>query len=129
MNYLSYDEVLIIHQTALSTSGGSDEIRDEGLLHSAIDQPRMTFGSVDLYPTLVKKVSALAYSLIQNHPFIDGNKRVGHAAMEIMLMRNGSEISADIDEQEQIVLRVAAGELSREEFTSWLQSHVVLMAV
>ena len=84
----------------------------------------MTFGGEELYPTIVEKASALGFSLIQNHPFIDGNKRVGHAAMEVFLVLNGFEINASIDEQEQIILRVASGEISREGFTDWLRTHI-----
>jgi len=62
-----------------------------------------------------------------NHPFVDGNKRVGHAAMEIFLALNGLEISASVDEQERIILRLASGELEREEFTSWLRQQTVAL--
>ena len=86
----------------------------------------MTFGGVDLYPTLVDKVAALGFSLIKNHPFVDGNKRVGHAAMEMMLQFNGHEIAASVDEQEKIILALAAGQMDREPFTEWLRAHVVV---
>jgi death-on-curing protein len=88
----------------------------------------MTFGGDDLYPTLGEKAAALGYSLIKNHPFIDGNKRTGHAAMEVFLVLNGFEIQAAVDEQERIILQVAAGEMTREEFTEWLYSHIVAKA-
>lgn len=65
-------------------------------LESALIQPRMTFGGEELYPTIIEKASALGYSIIKNHPFIDGNKRAGHAAMEVFLVLNGFEISASI---------------------------------
>lgn len=85
----------------------------------------MTFEGVDLYPTLVSKAAALGYSLIMNHPFVDGNKRVGHAAMEVMLVLNGWQLSATVDEQERIVLTVASGAMSRDEFACWLDSRVL----
>jgi death-on-curing protein len=85
----------------------------------------MTFAGADLYPTLVEKAAALGYALIQNHPFVDANKRTGHAAMEVFLVLNGHEIRAAVDEQEQIILQVAAGERDREAFTEWLRSHIV----
>jgi len=66
----------------------------------------------------------LGYSLIMNHPFVDGNKRIGHAAMETFLVLDGFEIDATVDEQEQIILRVASGELKREDFTKWLRDHI-----
>ena len=92
-------------------------------LESALAQLRMTFGGEDLYPTLVEKAAALGYSLIANHPFVDGNKRTGHAAMEVFLMMNGWEIQASVDEQERVILQVAAGEMKREGFTEWLRGH------
>ncbi len=96
-----------------------------GMLESALAQPLMTFGGEELYPTIGDKASALGFSLIKNHPFIDGNKRIGHAAMETFLVLNGHEINAPVDEQEQIILRVASGELRREAFTEWLRAHIV----
>jgi len=78
-----------------------------------------------LYSTLVSKAAALGYSLIMNHPFVDGNKRVGHAAMEIMLVLNGCQLSADVDEQERSVLAVASGAMSRDEFARWIEAHVL----
>jgi len=94
-------------------------------LESALAQPQMTFGGEELYPTLVDKAAALGYALIKNHPFLDGNKRTGHAAMEVFLVLNGYEIRATIDEQEHVILQVAASEIDREEFTAWLRTHVV----
>jgi len=77
------------------------------------------------YPTIVEKASALGFSLIQNHPFADGNKRTGHALMEIFLVTNGYEIEASTDEQVDVILKVASGEVGRESFTEWLRIHVV----
>ena len=70
------------------------------------------------------KAAALGYSLIQNHPFLDGNKRTGHAAVEVFLYLNGFEIQSSVDEQERIVLQVASGEMDRETFTFWLRDDV-----
>ena len=100
-------------------------IRDLGALESAIAQPRMTFAGEDLYPTIVDKASVLGFSIVMNHPFVDGNKRTGHAAMETFLILNGLEINADVDEQERVILSLASGELKREMFTNWLQRSVV----
>src|SRR5207248_3152472 len=93
-------------------------------VESASAQPLMTFGQEELYPTLTGKAAALGYSLIQNHPFVDGNKRIGHAAMETFLVLNGSEINAPVDEQESIILQVAGGVLGREALAEWLGSRV-----
>ena len=85
----------------------------------------MTFGGEDLHPTIIEKASALGFSLIKNHPFLDGNKRTGHAAMEIFLVLNGMEIDASIEEQERVVLLLASGDLGREEFTEWLWLNLI----
>ena len=95
------------------------------MLESAIAQPAMSFGGVELYPTLAEKAAALGFSLIMNHPFVDGNKRVGHAAMETLLVLNGHELRADVDEQERVILGVAAGTIRREEFFTWVSAHIV----
>lgn len=84
----------------------------------------MTFGGQELYPNLAEKAAALGFSLVCNHPFVDGNKRVGHAALETFLVLNGWELAAGVDEQEQVILRLAAGSLKREEFAAWVQLHV-----
>ena len=79
-----------------------------------------------MYPDLASKAAALGHSLIQNHPFVDGNKRIGHAAMEVFLLLNGHEIDASVDEQEQIIIEVASGKVSRIELGEWLREHVVV---
>ena len=125
MRYLTLNEVLELHRELILRFGGSSGIRDMGALESAIAQPRMAFGGEDLYPTIIEKAVALGYSIIKNHPFIDGNKRTGHAAIEIFLVLNGHEIKASTDDQEQVILRVAAGELSRKELEKWLRLNLV----
>ena len=125
MRYLSLGEVLQLYRQVVAQSGGTQGIRDLGALESALAQPRVTFGGQELYPTIIEKTSALGFSLIQNHPFVDGNKRAGHAAMETFLVLNGFEIDARVDEQERIILQVASGELGRDEFLAWLRGHVV----
>lgn len=125
MRYLTLSEVLELYRRIIEQSGGTMGIRDLGLLESALAQPRMTFGGTDLYPTLVEKAASLGFSLINNHPFVDGNKRTGHAAMEVFLILNGYEIQAPVTEQERIVLQTASGELARDGFAEWLRAHVV----
>lgn len=122
--YLSLEEVLELHRLIVEQSGGSDGIRDISGLESSLAQPQMTFDCRDLYPSVGDKAAALGFSLIGNHPFIDGNKRVGHAALETFLLLNGWELVADIEEQEHVVLELAAGRMSREAFTAWVQTHL-----
>jgi death-on-curing protein len=123
MRYLSLGEVVRLHQMLVESSGGALGVRDLGLLDSALAQPRATFDGRDLHATLLEKAAALCTSLVQNHPFVDGNKRVGHAAMATFLILNGVEIAATVDEQEQLILNLSAGLHSREDIAAWLQSH------
>jgi death-on-curing protein len=125
MRYLTINQVLEIYHRVMQQSGGLIGIRDLGALESAVAQPRVTFGGEELYPTIVNKASALGFSLIQNHPFVDGNKRTGHAAMETFLVMNGYAIDARVDEQVQVILQVASSELRRDGFTDWLRKHMV----
>ena len=125
MKYVNLTQVLELHHRVLQRSGGSAGVRDQGAVESAIAQPAMTFGGQELYPSLEEKAAALGFSLVNNHPFIDGNKRIGHAAMELFLALNSYEIEAPVDEQEAFVLRLAAGEASREELVKWLRAHIV----
>jgi len=125
MRHLSLREILELHDRIIEVSGGARGIRDMHALESAINQPRTTFNRTDLYPDIFAKAAALCFFIVMNHPFIDGNKRVGHAAMETFLILNGFEIEASVDEQERIILDLANGKLGREEFTAWLNNHII----
>ena len=124
MRHLNLAEVLEIHRLILDQSGGKAGIRDWGALESALAQPLMTFGGQELYPTLAEKAAALCFSLVGNHPFFDGNKRVGHAALETLLFLNGHEIKAAVDEQERIILDLAEGLVERDQWVDWVKHHV-----
>ena len=105
-------EILIdLHAEQLALFGGPDGIRDQGMLESALGRPinKFTYGETDL----AALAAAYAFGIARNHPFVDGNKRIGHAALETVLALNGYELSASVDEQEKIVLSVARGELGR----------------
>jgi len=124
IRYLTLVEVLSLHSQIIEQSGGALGVRDLGALESALVQPRMTFGGEYLYPTLADKAAAVGFSIVMNHPFVDGNKRTGHAAMETFLVLNGMEISASVDEQEQVILALASGNSGRESFVEWLKQHI-----
>jgi death-on-curing protein len=125
VNYLSVDELVRIHEAVIAQSGGSAGIRDMGALESAAAQPGGGFGDAEFYPTLAEKAAALCYAIIKNHPCVDGNKRLGSAAMKVFLLRNSFTIDADIDDRERVILSVAAGTMGREQFTEWLRAHIV----
>ena len=117
-------EVVALHRLVLGQSGGGSGLRDLGALESAIAQPRATFEGRELYADVIAKAAALGHSLISNHPFLDGNKRVGHASMETFLLLNGFELSASVDDSEALILGVAAGTISRDALKEWLDTHV-----
>jgi death on curing protein len=116
--------VVALPRAILAATGGAEGIRDLGALESALPQPKATFDGADLDPSLVDKASALASGLAMNHPFVDGHKRIAHAAMAVFLDLNGFAIEASVDDQERLMLNLAAGQVSRVELTAWLQSHV-----
>ena len=124
MRYLTLGEVVELHRRVLQSGGGAPGIRDLGALDAAVAQPKATFDGIDLYPTVLEKATALCFSLVQNHPFVDGNKRVGHAAMETFLVLNGTEIDAAVDDQERLMLDLAAGRIDRVHLTDWLRHHL-----
>jgi death on curing protein len=124
MRYVTLPEVLELHRRVIAQSGGADGVRDIAALESAIAQPQMAFGGMELYPTIENKAAALCFSLVMNHPFVDGNKRVGHAATETFLVLNGWELAAAVDHAEKTIVDLAAGNSSREEIVAWVRSHI-----
>jgi death on curing protein len=125
MKYLKVEQVLRTHLRVVEQSGGDPGVRDLGLLESAVAQPRAAFGGKDFYPELAQKAVALAFSLVKNHPFADGNKRTGYAAMKMFLSRNGHTIEAPLDERESIFVQLASGQLDRDRFLAWVRERIV----
>jgi death on curing protein len=124
MRFLTLAEILELHSRIIEQSGGAAGIRDLAGLESALAQPQMTFGGQELYSTLEAKAASLCLSLVMNHPFVDGNKRIGHAAMETFLVLNGFELGANVDDSEQTMLRLAAGNLTRDKLVQWITTHI-----
>ena len=122
--YLSLEQVLRIHERQIEVFGGSLGLRDRGALEAAVARPSMTFGGEDLYPDLPSKSAALLHSLVANHAFVDGNKRIGAAAAELFLLVNGLKILASDDELEELTMQVAKGELEVEGITIWIRQRV-----
>ena len=125
MRYLTLAEVLHIHEQVLAQTGGHTGVRDLAALESALAQPKASVGGEDAYPTVEEKAAALCYSLCSNHPFMDGNKRVAHAAMETFLILNGKEIASNVQDQEKLMLAIAAGTATREQLLSWLVDNAI----
>lgn len=125
MNLLTIDEVLELHRDQIEEHGGSHGIRDRGLLESAVAQQTQSFGGVELHSTLAEKVSAVGYSLIANHPFFDGNKRIGLAVIELTLRMNGCNLGCSDDVLEKTVLEVAKSNMSRSQLAEWIAANLV----
>lgn len=124
MKVLSKRQILMLHSMLIAQSGGLDGLRDEGLLESAINTPLQTFAGQELYPTVLEKAARLGYGLIHNHPFLDGNKRIGTHAMLVFLDINNIALSYVDDDLIAAILRVASGDMDESELLEWLKSHI-----
>jgi death on curing protein len=123
--YLTFDQILETHQAMILAYGGLDGILQPNMIQSAIAQPSMTFDGIDLYPSLEEKAAALAYSIIRNHGFRDGNKRVGMASIDLILAGNGHWLNATVDEVAETGFAVADGSMNRDQFTDWIRAHTI----
>lgn len=120
---LTEERLLRLYSLMAERTGGSAGIRDKGLLDSALDGIFQSFSGKELYPSLKEKGARLGYSLISNHAFIDGNKRIGIFAMLVFLEVNGIRIGCTDDEIVEAGLGVASGTLGYEELLGWVLSH------
>lgn len=119
----SKQQLLKMHSDLLAQTGGLDGLRDEGLLESALAAPFQTYDAQELFRSIQEKAARLAYGLIQNHPFIDGNKRIGTHAMLVLLALNGIELIYTQDELSDIILKIAASTASYEDLLAWILKH------
>jgi len=115
------DEVLAIHRLLIEEFGGSLGIRDHGLLEAALSRPMQTFDGNDLYPTPEEKAAAVFESVVVNHPFFDGNKRLGYVLMRMILLAAEINIQASQEDKYQMVIRVAKGDLNFEGIIQWIK--------
>lgn len=120
---LTTKQVISLHSSLIEATGGTDGVRDMGLLESALEAPFQTFGGKDLYPALIQKAARLGHSLISNHPFVDGNKRIGIHTMLVFLAANGVEIECTQKELIDVGLSLADGTMNAENLLIWLSSH------
>ncbi len=122
---LSAAQILALHQALLRAFGGRRGLRDRGALEASLARPFATFDGEDLYPDAAAKAAALMHSLVSNHPFVDGNKRVGAAAAELFLEVNGWSLHAEDEDLEEITLAVARGEVAAEALAIWLRQRTI----
>ncbi len=123
MIYLSLEQILFIHEKGIARYGGTQGIRDRELLELAVVRPQMSAFGKDAYPTLYLKSAALLHSLVQNHPFLDGNKRTGFGSMHLMLLRNGFDLSSSSAAEVQMCLDVAKGILKVDQIADWIKKY------
>ena len=123
MKTLSKRQILALHDHLIAETGGQAGLRDDGLLESALAAPFASFGSEELYPTLVQKAARLGYGLVKNHAFIDGNKRIAAHATLTFLALNGVELQYTQEELSDIFLKLASGEAKYEDLLAWIIEH------
>jgi death on curing protein len=121
---ISILEIILIQDILIEKFGGTRGLRDKGLLESAISRPFQTFGGNDLYPTITKKGAALIESIITNHPFIDGNKRIGYVIMRLYLLDSGLDIISSQSDKYDFVIKIASGKADFNEICNWINNHL-----
>ena len=123
MKILTKAQVLMLHEHLVNETGGSPGLRDDGLLESSSASPFQEFATFSPYPTIQQKAARLGFSLVMNHPFIDGNKRIGAHAMLTLLALNSIEIACTQKELAETILNVAAGNIGYDGLLQWLLDH------
>ena len=124
MFYFSKDDIIYLHGKLILKFGGSDGIRDEGMLESSLNTPLQTFDSSDLYPSPVDKMARLSFGLAMDHPFYDGNKRIAAKVLDVGLKYNNIALLATNDEMIDEFLSLASGKVSYQDFLLWVQTHI-----
>lgn len=123
--FLTVDEIIEIHQTMIDLFGGSHGIRDRGLLESAAHAPQSSFGGKYLHEDIFEMAAAYLFHLVQNHAFVDGNKRVGAATASTFLKMNGFALQPANPEFDDLVLGVARGSIVQEQIAKFLREHSI----
>ena len=119
----SKDKILLLHQLMAQETGGSVGVRDEGLLESALEAAFSGFGGEEFYPSIEEKGARLGYSLISNHAFVDGNKRIGIFVMLTFLEVNGIHMGCTNEEVATVGLSVASGKMDYDRLLNWVRTH------
>ena len=122
---LSKPQIFLLHEQLIAETGGSSGLRDEGMLDSALNAPFQTFGGEDVYPSLQQKAARLCFGLVKNHPFVDGNKRIGAHVMLVFLALNGIELQHTQTELSDVILQLAAGTIQSSDLLNWILAHQI----
>ena len=124
-NLLSINNIIIFHEKIIKQTGGSTGIRDKGLIESALNRAFASYDGKDLYPSNIDKISVITHSLICNHGFIDGNKRVGISVMLILLKMNNIKVSYTQQELIGLGIKTAEGVSKEKDILNWINEHIV----
>lgn len=127
MKTLNKAQILMLYDQLVAETGGSPGLRDDDMLESALAAPFQSFGETELYPSLPQKAARLCFGLVKNHPFVDGNKRIGAHAMLVFLAINGVYLSYTQQELSDVILLLAAGKIGCDELLKWIIVHHVLV--
>lgn len=125
MKKLTKEQIILLHHDLIEETGGTDGIRDEGLLDSALNAPFQSFDGIDSFPSIQQKAARLGFGLIKNHAFVDGNKRIGTHAMLVFLALNGIDIDYTQEELADTILSVASGDCSFKGLVKWIANHQI----
>ena len=124
MIILSKEQILLVHQQLIERYGGAPGVRDEGLLDSALNAPFQSFGGYEFFPTVVDKAVRLCIGLVKNHPFHDGNKRIGAMALLVTLDLNNIDLHTNSSELSEIILQFAASNVDDEFLLQWVKDRI-----
>lgn len=125
MKKLTKEQVIMLHRELIKSTGGTDGLRDEGLLDSALNSPFQSYDKADAYPSIQQKAARLGFGLIKNHAFVDGNKRIGAHVMLVFLALNGIELDYTQKELSDMILNVASNSMTFDAMTKWIINHQV----
>lgn len=125
MKKLTKEQVIMLHRELIKSTGGTDGLRDEGLLDSALNSPFQSYDKTDAYPSIQQKAARLGFGLIKNHAFVDGNKRIGAHVMLVFLALNGIELDYTQKELSDMILNVASSSMTFDAMTKWIINHQV----
>ena len=123
IKFIPKNIILYFHEQLIKTYGGTQGIRDEKMLESALEEPKTTHEGNYLHNTLMEMAAAYGFHLCNNHPFVDGNKRIALVSMDVFLQKNGYEITATEKDTYKIMILLSSGKISKKELTTWLENN------
>lgn len=124
MIWITLEQIIELHTLVIKRSGGLDGVRDKGSLESAIAAPLQSFGGQDLFPGEIEKIARLGYGLSSNHAFVDGNKRIGALATQLLLQWNGYHLSLRENELSDMFIAIADGRATEQDLLNWIKSKI-----